>query len=95
MLYTIGDLGKNIPDGDYELISGKIPPAPSYYLVNPRGKKAENTHITLCFLNDRLIGADTLGELKCIRTVQEGVENHEPKAVFLNKMKSYGISFEA
>jgi len=91
MLYTIGDLGKNVPDGNYELLTGILPPAPDCFLVNPHTRPAGQTHIALCFLDGKLVGADTLGELKCIRTVQQGVENHEQRDSFLKKMKAFGL----
>ena len=91
MLYTIGDLGKNIPEGNYELFSGTIPPSPDCFLVNPRKGHPKETHFTFCFLDGKLVGADTLGELKCIRTIQESVEQHEERESFLRKMKEYHV----
>ena len=92
MLYTIGDLGKDVPGGSYELLSGSIPPPPERLLVNPPEKTSGDTHISVCFMDGKLVGAATLGELKCIRTVQEGVEKQEDKDVFLKKMKALGAS---
>lgn len=93
MLYTIGDLGKNMPDGQYELLSGVIPPPADCFLVNPHKRPMGETHISVCFLDGKLVGAATLGELKCIRTVQEGVEEHEERGAFLEKMEAYGARF--
>lgn len=94
MLYTIGDLGKNVPNGNYEIMCGVIPPAKDCFLVNPRKGGKQETHISVCFLNGKLVGAATLGELKCIRTVQDGAEKHEDRELFLEKMQEYGARFE-
>ena len=94
MLYTIGDLGKNAAGGSYELVCGTLPPAPDCFLINPSSKALSATHISLCFLDGLLVGAATLGTLKCIRTVQEGVEAHEERNTFMEKMKAFGIRLE-
>lgn len=93
MLYTIGDLGKNVPDGNYELLAGTIPPVTGRFLVNPRQGPAEETHISVCFLDGKLVGAATIGELKCIRTVQESVEAHMQRDAFVERMKAFGARF--
>lgn len=93
MLYTIGDLGKNVPNGDYELLTGVIPPVTGYFLVNPHQGPAGQTHISACFLDGKLVGAATIGELKCIRTVQESVESHIERDAFLKRMKAFGTRF--
>ena len=92
MLYTIGDLGKDVPGGDYELVCATLPPCKDYLLVNPVQKK-ETTHISLCFLEGRLVGAASLGALKCIRTVQQAVDAHESRDEFLEKMKAFGLEY--
>lgn len=94
MLYTIGDMGKDVPGEKYQLLSCTIPSPAEFFLVNPQKKPLAKTHISLCFLAGRLVGAAAIGELKCIRTIQRGVEHHEEQETILKELKALGVEFE-
>ena len=91
-LFAVGDLGKG-PLGDYETVSVALKPSVPSFLVRSVAGYREDSFLSLCFSNVRLVGAALLGDLKYLRFLQDCVQRQTEKADFFNSANAEGMEF--